>query len=228
MLGNGTSTARIEAGSMPFFLRLSSTETWMMAPSVGVAITLPLRSFMLVIAESLRTIKCVLGLSLVSIPCPATATTSIPPSTALMRSGGVDGAKSNWRPSVPGRTDRFCVTLSVTSRPFFSKKPLSLATHAGSHETTGIYAARTGVNCAAVAAAMKCEPRHNTLATKTASERDILSFCTTMASLQNQHASLHLVRGSDDRHRIDIGKQLLDGDYSNFDNGVLGSRIVTP
>src|SRR5882762_6324454 len=90
MLGNGTSTARMEAGSMPFFFKPWSTETWMMAPSAGVAITLPLRSCMLVIAESFRTIKCVLGLSLVSIPCPATATTSIPASTALIRSGDVE------------------------------------------------------------------------------------------------------------------------------------------
>src|SRR5882672_10598510 len=183
MLGNGTSTARMELGSMPFFFKPWSTETWMMAPSVGVAITLPLRSCMLVIAESFRTIKCVLGLSLVSIPCPATATTSIPASTALMRSGGVDGAKSNWRPSVPGRTDRFCVTDSVTSRPFFSNKPFSLATHAGSHETTGIYAARTGVSCAAVAGALNHAPIHKILATTTANEREHLSFCATRAPL---------------------------------------------
>src|ERR1700704_4744279 len=197
MLGNGTSTARMEAGSMPFFFRPWSTETWMMAPSVGVAITLPLRSCMLVIAESFRTIKCVLGLSLVSIPCPATATTSIPASTALIRSGGVDGAKSNWRPSVPGRTDRFCVTDSVTSRPFLSKKPLSLATHAGSHETTGIYAARTGVSCAAVADTMNPAPIHKILAATTANERDNLSLCATRAPCKTItcYFLLHLVRG---------------------------------
>src|SRR5216684_6013483 len=198
MLGNGTSTARMELGSMPFFLRPWSTETWMMAPSVGVAITLPLRSCMLVIAESFRTIRCVLGLSLVSIPCPATATTSIPASTALMRSGGVDGAKSNWRPSVPGSTDRFCVTDSVTSRPFFSKKPFSLATHAGSHETTGIYAARTGVSCAAVEDAMPPAPIHKILAATTANERDNFSFCAIRAPPAKPSPVtllLHLVRG---------------------------------
>src|SRR6266436_3357875 len=154
----------------------------MMAPIVGVAITLPFRSCMLWIVESARTITCVLGLSLVSIACPATATTSIPPTTALMRSGAVDGAKSNWRPSVPGRTERFCVTVSETSRPFFSKKPLSLATHAGSHVPTGIYAARTVVFSAPLAG-MLGALMQNTIAIRTANQRNNSSSRIILAYL---------------------------------------------
>jgi hypothetical protein len=109
----------------------------MMAPSVGVATTRPLRSATLRIGESARTITWVLGLSRVSIASPVTATMSRPPATALMRSGGVVGARSNWRPSVPGRTETFWIAVNETSRPLFSNRPLSLAIQAGSQVTTG-------------------------------------------------------------------------------------------
>src|SRR6266852_467735 len=154
----------------------------MMAPIVGVAITLHFRSSMLRTVESARTITCVLGLSLVSIACPATATTSMPATTALMRSGAVDGTKSNWRPSVPGRTERFCVTVSETSRPFFSKKPLSLAIHAGSHVTTGIYAARTVVLSAPLAGMMGVLMQ-NTIAIRTANQPNNFSSRIILAYL---------------------------------------------
>ena len=87
--------------------------------------------------ESLRTMTCVVGLLLSSIASPALATTSSPPATALMRSGGVEAANSNCRPTVPGSSDRFWIGVNVTARPCLAKMPLSSATQAGSQVATG-------------------------------------------------------------------------------------------
>src|SRR5258708_31346611 len=191
----------------------------MMAPIVGVATTLPFRSCMLRSIESARTITCVLGLSLVSIAWPATATTSIPPTTALMRSGAVDGAKSNWRPSVPGRTERFGVTVNETLRPFLSKKPLSLAIHAGSHVTTGIYAARTGV-ISALSAGMRCASIDKAIALATARQGNNFSSRTTgFYPLCLEHVSIKITAA------LGAGKKLFDGfdqlpSCASFVNGI--------
>src|ERR1700748_176882 len=138
MFGNGTSTARMLLGSTPFFLSQYSTETWITPPMVGVAISLPLRSLAEVMPDSLETISWVDGLSSVSNTDAATATTSSPLDTAFNRSGAVLGANSNCLPTVPGNIERFCATLSVTSRLCLAKNPFSFATQAGSHVTTGI------------------------------------------------------------------------------------------
>jgi hypothetical protein len=110
----------------------------MTPPMVGVAISLPLRSFAEAMPESFATISWVETLSSVSKTEAATATTSRPLATAFRRSGAVLGTNSNCRPTVPGNIDRFCATLSVTSRPCFAKKPFSLATQAGNQVMTGM------------------------------------------------------------------------------------------
>ena len=92
---------------------------------------------MVLTAPSLRTITCVVGLLLTSIASPALATTSSPLATALMRSVGVEAANSNWRPTVPGKSDRFWICVKVTARPCLAKMPLSSATQAGSQVATG-------------------------------------------------------------------------------------------